>query len=93
MSNRQREEAETTQRLTIALSILFVVALVMGPGPGMRLVDPGPNHEGPAPTFAGLPVLYAWGLLWFSVQVGLIAIAYVRLWDRDGSAEHAPENE
>ena len=42
--------------LAIVLSILFVLALVMGPGPGLYLVNPDPAD--PTATFAvlGIPI-------------------------------------
>jgi len=71
------------RKLAIALAIVFVVALLMGPGPGVELVNPDPGAPGPPPTFLGLPIVYAWGLLWFAVQVGVLVVAYLKVWSRE----------
>ena len=65
--------------LAWALGIAFAIAMVMGPGPGLHLINPEP---GAAKTVVGLPIVYAWGLLWFGVQVVLLLTAYVKLWSR-----------
>ena len=57
------------------LAIIFVVALLMGPGPGLLLVNK------PEPTF-GLPTLYVWGLLWYVVEVTVVVLAYFFVWSR-----------
>jgi len=67
--------------LALALAVVFVAALVFGAGPGLRLVDPGPDHVGPAPTVLGLPIVYAWGIAWFIVEALVIVVAYCFLWD------------
>jgi len=80
-----RDAATARRRLRIVLTALFLTALLMGAGPGMRLVDPGPEHAGPTPTLLGLPVLYAWGLLWFGVQAAVIVVAGTTLWPDEES--------
>ncbi len=68
------------RKLAKILAVIFVVALVMGPGPGIRLIDPGPDHSGPTPTFLGLPAIYAWGLFWFLVEAAVVITAYRTIW-------------
>jgi len=58
------------------LTIVFVVALLMGPGPGLLLVNE------PKPVF-GIPMLYAWGLLWYVVEVSVVVLAYLFVWDKN----------
>ena len=74
------------------LTALFLLALFMGAGPGLYLIAPAPAHQatgaaGPiangARTVFGLPILYAWGLLWFLVEAVLLLVAYVTIWSRD----------
>ena len=65
--------------LAWALGIAFAIAMVMGPGPGLDLINPEP---GALKTAFGLPIVYAWGLFWFGVQVALLLTAYARLWSR-----------
>ena len=61
------------KKLSWFLAALFVFALIMGPGPGMLLINQ-PR------SFLGLPQLYAWGLLWYAVEVGIVTAAYLFVW-------------
>ena len=65
----------------IGLGLLF--ALIMGPGPGLNLVNPDPADPEATRVVLGLPIVYAWGLLWFGVQVALLLTAYFTVWSRD----------
>lgn len=69
------------KRLTIALSIIFALAVVMGAGPGMYLVNPDSGDPDAKFTFLGMPVIYAWVTFWFLVQAIVVLVAYFRLWD------------
>lgn len=69
------------KRLTIALSIIFALAIVMGAGPGMYLVNPDVDAPDAAFTFLGMPIIYAWIAFWFLVQAGVVVVAYYGLWD------------
>ena len=71
------------RRLSISLALIFIFAMIMGPGPGVYLVNPGPDHDGPAPTLLGLPIVYAWAVLWFGVQAAVLVTAYLTIWSRD----------
>ncbi|MDA1263578.1 MAG: hypothetical protein O2816_00705 [Planctomycetota bacterium] len=67
-----------SQRLGVFLVALFALALLMGPGPGVALINPsGPGDD---PLLWGVPKLYLWGLLWCSVQAGVVAAAARWLW-------------
>lgn len=66
---------EARKKLGWILAIIFGIALLMGPGPGLLLVN------SPKAIF-GIPALYAWGLLWFVVEVGVVAAAYLFVWDK-----------
>lgn len=70
------------RRLTIALSVIFALAVVMGAGPGMYLVNPNPDDPDATFTFLGMPVIYAWVTFWFLIQAIVVLVAYFRLWDR-----------
>ena len=61
------------------LAIVFGIALLMGPGPGLELVN-RPQ------AILGVPAIYAWGLLWYVVEVGVVVVAYFFLWSRDDTA-------
>ena len=71
------------KRLSSILALVFVFAMILGPGAGVYLVNPGPNHDGPAPTLLGLPIVYAWAVLWFGVQAAVLVTAYLTIWSRD----------
>ncbi|MAM45127.1 MAG: hypothetical protein CMJ91_00330 [Planctomycetes bacterium] len=75
------DRSETGNKgLSIILTLVFILAMVMGPGPGVYLINPGPEHEGPAPTLIGLPIVYAWAVLWFGVQAVVLVTAYFTVW-------------
>ncbi len=57
--------------------------MFMGPGPGLRLVNPEPNAPREALLFLGLPVIYAWGLFWYGVQAVVVITASITLWRSD----------
>jgi len=75
--------ARGRRRLALILAILFAIAMVMGPGPGLRLVNPDVDGPRAGFTLLGLPVIYAWGLLWYGVQVAVVVTAYFALWRHD----------
>jgi hypothetical protein len=61
------------KKTTVILSVLFVIAMVMGVGPGVLLVNRGQ-------AILGLPLLYAWGLWWYGVHVVIVVVAFRFLW-------------
>ena len=49
-------------KLATVLIVIFLIALVMGPGPGSLLINP----HGSEPMFwFGMPALYVWAVFWF----------------------------
>jgi hypothetical protein len=68
------------KRLTITLSVIFALAVVMGAGPGVYLVNPDADNPDATFTFLGMPVIYAWVTFWFLVQAIVVLVAYYRLW-------------
>lgn len=64
---------EARRKLGWFLAVVFVIALLMGPGPGMLLVNE-------AKSFHGIPALYAWGLLWYGVEVTVVVAAFFFVW-------------
>ena len=71
------------KRLSIWLTVAMVVAMLMGPGPGLRLVNPDAGDPAAAYIVFGIPVVYAWGILWFVVQLVIVVIAYHTVWADD----------
>ena len=66
------------KRLGKVLAAVFALAMVMGPGPGLLLV----NQPEQLSLFGILeiPYLYAWGLLWYGVEAGCVLLAYFFVW-------------
>jgi len=58
------------------LTVIFAIALLMGPGPGLVLANR------PTSVF-GIPSLYFWGLLWYGVEVAVVVIAFFFVWPKD----------
>ena len=65
------------------LAIVFVFAMAMGSGPGLYLVNPSENAAQSDLLFAGLPIIYVWGLMWYIVQMSVIIRAYTRYWKNE----------
>ena len=80
-------EAEGKRRLALVLAAVFLVAMVMGSGPGLYLVNPDPADPQARFTVLGLPTIYAWGLLWYGVQLTAVLTAYFRLWTGAGEGD------
>ena len=82
--------------LAVALSATFVLAVLMGIGPGLYLVNPNPADPNATFTFLGVPKIYAWAVFWFFVQAAVVLAAYCRLWDgvhADDLRRHDAPNE
>ena len=59
------------------LTAIFLLALVLGPGPGAELIDgtaASPN------IWFGVPALYIWVVFWFLVMAGCIVTAAYTVW-------------
>ena len=67
-------------RLPVVLTGLFLFALLMGPGPGVYLINP---DSGSRVSFFGMPVLYVWALFWLVVEIAVVAVAYVKIWSQE----------
>ena len=72
--------------LSKILAVIFVFAAIMGPGPGLYLVNPSPDDSSPA-TFLGMPILFAWSVFWFFVQAGVVLVAYCKLWTKQNDLD------
>ena len=68
------------RRLGLVLFAVFALAMVMGPGPGLRLVNPEPTAARESLLFLGLPVIYACGLFWYGVQAAVVVTACLTIW-------------
>ncbi len=70
------------RRLTAILLVIFAVALFMGPGPGIYLINPVPGDPSTRRVVGGVPIVYVWAVGWFFVQLAVVLIAYFKLWSR-----------
>ena len=65
--------------MAFTLVAIFLIALIMGPGPGSLMI----NSPGSEPKFwFGMPALYVWVVLWFFVEAAVILIAARFLWGK-----------
>jgi len=76
-----QQEKLKRKKLAITLTIIFLLALILGPGPGLYLINPNPADPNARFTFLGMPIIYAWALLWLLVESVVVVIAYLKLWD------------
>lgn len=74
-------ESSPRARWAKALAGLFLFSVLMGPGPGLYLINPG---RGASTTFLGVPIVYLWTVGWFFVMAGVILTAYHVLWKQEG---------
>ena len=81
MSEEEHPSNESEKRLAKILIAIFIFALIMGPGPGLYLIN---GYAAEGGTILGIPAMYAWAVFWCVVEAGVIATAYVKLW-REGS--------
>lgn len=73
--------ASKRKKLSVYLTLAMIFTMLMGPGPGLRLVNPDVNGPPEQFAFAGIPVIYLWGIFWFIVQVLIIITAYLTVWN------------
>ncbi len=64
-------------RLAWTLGAIFLFALLMGPGPGLYLIN---DYAAKGGTLLGAPALYAWAVFWLAVESIVVVIAYRKLW-------------
>ena len=68
------------------LIFLFLLAVFMGAGPGLHLINPDPLDPHASFTTFVLPTIYVWGLFWYAVQFAVILYAYLHYWQGDDDA-------
>jgi len=81
MTDPQKTPPKSRRTLGAVLTAVFALALIMGPGPGVMLVNT------PKPILV-LPAIYLWGLLWYVVEVVVVVLAYKLVWT-DGDESNA----
>ncbi len=85
-----------SRRLTVILALLFAFAVFMATGPGLLLVNPDAEDPNAKRMWAGVPIIYAWGIAWFAVMISVLASFYFLRWrhaadDADGRGRGIPE--
>ena len=83
LQNEPSRKSLARRRLSLWLGAVFALAMIMGPGPGIYLVNPNSADAESVTTVGSVPVLYLWALLWLAVQIVVLLIAYVRLWGNE----------
>jgi hypothetical protein len=81
------QESNSKRGLAVSLSAIFVLALVMGTGPGVYLVNPDPADPGALRILLGMPIMYVWAVFWYLVQAAVIVAACLWLWDSGEAAQ------
>ena len=71
------------KKLATLLTVIFLLAMFMGSGPGLRLINPDLGDPNAIFIILGLPKVYVWGLVWYGVQLSVILIAYFKLCNCD----------
>lgn len=66
------------RRSSVFLCLLFLAVLVMGPGPGVWLVNPAQPAR--ATSCWGAPVIWLWAIGWLGAEWMIVLIAYRWLW-------------
>ena len=80
MKDSDDPKAKRSPKLAWTLSALFLFALIMGPGPGLYLINDYAANGG---TLLGAPALYAWVVFWFAVEATIVVTAYRTIWKED----------
>lgn len=74
-------------RLSPLLTAIFFLAVFMGPGPGIYLVNPSSGPGTDQTTVFGMPILYVWAVFWFFVMAVTVIVAARCVWKFDESAD------
>ena len=69
------------KRLSIILSVIFAIAMVVGLGIGLKLINPDPKDPDAIFIVFGMPIIYYWTVFWFLVEAAVVLIAYLKLWN------------
>ncbi|MEM7012574.1 MAG: hypothetical protein AAF585_13950 [Verrucomicrobiota bacterium] len=70
----------STKPWAIASGVLFTVAVLMGAGPGIHLINPSESAAKEEFFVMGMPKLYLWAIFWFAMQAAALIIAYLKVW-------------
>jgi hypothetical protein len=73
--NSSVSEKDVRRRRSLWVTASIILTLVMGPGPGILLVNT-------ADPVWGFPAIYLWGLFWYAVELVTVVYAFVFVWDQ-----------
>ncbi|QDS91010.1 hypothetical protein EC9_52290 [Rosistilla ulvae] len=76
----------TSRTLSILAAAIVVLALLMGVGPGVLLVN-RPS------MFLGLPLVYSWGIGWYFVMCAVAIVSYRWIWRGEMADETTDEDD
>ena len=76
--NSSTSERNVRRRRSFWVAASIILALLMGPGPGILLVNS-------AEPVWGFPAIYLWGLLWYAVELVTVVYAFLFVWDKNDS--------
>ena len=76
-------KGKPNRRLALTLSAIFLMALVLGPGPGIDLVNPDVNGSREDFFVFGLPIIYVWGMVTYCLLLSCVLVAYFTIWADD----------
>ena len=74
------QKTEENRLLGQILFGVFAFALLMGPGPGILLINPDPADPETNRFILGMPIVYVWAVLWLGVQALCVILAYLFIW-------------
>ncbi|MEK6239661.1 MAG: hypothetical protein N2C14_33495 [Planctomycetales bacterium] len=80
MNAEQTSPTPLRYLLGSVLAFVFAITLLMGPGPGLA-------YANTPELVLGMPSLYAWGLLWYVVQVAVVLLAFAFVWKKEDDEE------
>jgi len=78
MKKQADEIRRKNQKISWILATIFLLALIMGPGPGLYIVNDFAAKGG---SLFGIPILYVWAIFWFGVEAVVILFAYFVIWN------------
>jgi hypothetical protein len=82
---------EQRRKLGRLFFAMFVLALIMGPGPGIYLINPDPGDAEARRFFLGAPIIYVWAAFWFIIQASAVALSYLFLWKTTADPTTTPD--
>jgi hypothetical protein len=67
-------------KIAVVLITVMAIALLMGTGPGIYLVNPDPNDPEARRFLFGMPIIWVWVVFWLMVEGACIVVASRTLW-------------